>query len=98
VLLMLMGHKHLPSEGPASVLGQITDRNAQRLLRHLIRRSPTARWDAAKVVSCQWFRTSDFQVGCRCGRWEVFMGRQAAGGQQEVAGRQAGSMRVWGGC
>lgn len=62
VLQMLMGHKLLPSEGDRSVLGQITDKNAQRLLRHLVRRAPSARWDAAKVVSCQWFRTSDFQA------------------------------------
>ncbi|KAL4444917.1 hypothetical protein ABPG77_003967 [Micractinium sp. CCAP 211/92] len=62
VLQMLMGHKMLPSEGDRSVLGQIADKNAQRLLRHLIRRAPSARWDAAKVVSCQWFRTSDFQA------------------------------------
>lgn len=61
VMLMLMGYKQLPSEGNSSVLAAIADRNAQRLLRHLVRRAPTARWDAAKVVSCIWFRTSDFQ-------------------------------------
>ena len=60
---MLLGHKPLPSEGSKSVLAQVTDANAQRLLRHLIRRNPTARWDSAKVATCQWFKTSDFQVG-----------------------------------
>lgn len=47
---------HLPSHA------QITDKHAQRLLRYLLRRPPSARWDAAKVASCLWFKTSDFQV------------------------------------
>lgn len=52
-----------PAEGPASALPlQITDKNQQRLLRYLLRRPPSARWDAAKVASCLWFKTSDFQV------------------------------------
>jgi serine/threonine protein kinase len=59
---MLMGHKLLPSEGDKTVLAQITDKNAQRLLRYLLRRPPSARWDAAKVASCLWFKTSDFQA------------------------------------
>ena len=63
---MLMGHKQLPSEGEHSVLGQIADSNAQRMLRHLIRRAASARWDAAKVATCLWLKTSDFQV--RAGR------------------------------
>jgi serine/threonine protein kinase len=62
VLLMLMGHARLPSEGEGSVLGKIVDRNAQRLLRHLVRRNPAARWDAGKVASCQWLKSSDFQA------------------------------------
>lgn len=49
-------HLLLPSCHP-----QIADQNAQRMLRYLIRRSPAARWDAAKVASCLWFKTSDFQ-------------------------------------
>lgn len=62
VLTMLMGHALLPSEGDSSVLGQVVDRNAQRLLRHLIRRNPAARWDAGRVASCQWLKSSDFQA------------------------------------
>lgn len=62
VLLMLMGHKQLPSEGEGSVLAQVVDRNSQRLLRHLIRRNPSIRWDAGKVASCRWLGSSDFQA------------------------------------
>ena len=93
-----------PLPTPPSVLAGVVDKNAQRLLRHLIRRNPAARceppplsglgleppgalarapypharvrmlphvspalparrrWDAAKVVSCNWFRSSDFQA------------------------------------
>ena len=65
VVQMLMGHRPLPSEGEASCLAAVADRNAQRLLRHLVRRDPAARWDAAKVASCLWLKTSDFQVGGR---------------------------------
>lgn len=36
------------------------------MLRHLLRRPPAARWDAAKVATCLWLKTSDFQV--RAGR------------------------------
>lgn len=50
----------LPTPPPNAA--QITDKNAQRLLRHLVRRNPASRWDAAKVASCQWFKTSDFQA------------------------------------
>lgn len=76
VVQMLMGHKQLPSEGEGSVLGQITDRNAQRLLRHLIRRNPDKRWDAAKVASCLWFKTSDFQACTRGTCWGLVTGAQ----------------------
>lgn len=74
---MLMGHKPLPSEGERSVLAAVPDRNAQRLLRNLIRRDPDARWDAAKVASCLWLKTSDFQVG---GWVEGGLGRSLMGG------------------
>ena len=52
-----LGFKPLPSEGPQSLLALVADRGAQRMLRHTIRRPPTARWPAAKVADSSLFKT-----------------------------------------
>ena len=59
----LLGHGALPSEGRDSVLGDVADPDAQRMLRHLIRRIPAARWPAARVAGCAYFaKAGDFEL------------------------------------
>eukprot|EP00887_Chlorella_sp_A99_P004733 scaffold4.g4733.t1 len=62
VMGALLGHRLLPSEGSSTCLAAVTDRTAQRLLRHLVRRGPTNRWDTFRVITCQWLHTSDFNA------------------------------------
>lgn len=62
VMQALLGYKLLPSEGENPVLAKVTDANANRLVRHLLRRSEEKRWSSRKASECAYFKVSDFEA------------------------------------